>query len=240
MFSALLLITVAFTGCRSWWGPDVNELIAKVKQKSDPQDKAKNVKTAIFKYDYVNDSEKGKIVILLKRYGKIKIMAKTGKEFWECAYDGKQAWEYTSGKGVRFMKEKEADELRLQAFLLAPSVNINKVFKNIELDSSEKIDGEECWKLICYPRDDFKSQPIKVYVNKKTYLIVKVIEEQDTESEVVEVVTTFKDYRNFKGFMLPYITCTKVEDDFTESKLLSVDIDRKIPDSAFKAPAAFK
>ncbi|MDD5599218.1 MAG: outer membrane lipoprotein-sorting protein [Victivallaceae bacterium] len=240
MFSALLLIAVAFTGCRSWWQPDVDEIIANVKKKSDPQNKAETVNSAIFKYDYVNDQEKGKITILLKRPGKIKIMSRIGKDFWECAFDGKKAWEYASDKGVRFLKEKETNEVRLQAFLLAPSINIRQIFKKIQVECSEKVDGEDCWKLICQPSDDFKSQPIKVYVDKKTYLIVKAIEEQDTESEVIEVVTTFKDYRRFRGFMLPVITITKVDDDLTESRLVRVELNREIPDSAFTAPEAYK
>lgn len=240
IFSVSLLLAAAFAGCCTWWQPDISELIAKVQKLSDPQDKAKTVNTAIFKYDYTNDLEKGKITILLKRPGKIKIMAKSGKDFWECAFDGKNAWEYTNDKGVRFLKEKETNEVRLQAFLLAPSININRVFKKIKVDCSEKVDGEDCWKLICQPREDFKSQPLKVYVSKKTLLIVKAIEEQDTESEVIEVTTAFKDYRNFEGFLLPALTITKIDDDITESRLQSVEINHKIPDSAFTAPEALK
>ncbi|MFA6715986.1 MAG: hypothetical protein WC082_15040 [Victivallales bacterium] len=240
VFSALLLIAVAFTGCRTWWQSDVDEIVANVKKKSDPQNKAESVNSAIFKYDYINDLEKGKITILLKRPGKIKVMFRVGKDFWECAFDGQRAWEYTNDKGLRFLKEKETNEVRLQAFLLLPSINIKQIFKKIRVECSEKVGREDCWKLICHPRDDFKSQPIKVYVAKKTYLIVKAVEEQDTENEVIEVVTSFRDYRNFKGFMLPVLTITKIEDDLTESKLVSVEINREIPDSAFAAPEVFK
>jgi len=241
MFFALLLIAVSFTGCACFkCQPDVDEIVAKVKKKNDPQGKAQTVKTAIFKYNSVNDAEKSKITILLKRPGKIKIISRTGKEFWECAFDGKKAWEYSNAGGVRLLTGGEAEEVRLQAFLLAPSINIKKVFKNIEVSGSTKIDGQDCWKLICQPQDEFRSQPLIVFVTKKTSLIVRAIEKQDKKDEVIEVTTSFKDYRMFGNFLLPVTTITKVDDDSTVSTLVEVVLDQEIPDSVFTAPQAFK
>ena len=241
MFFALLLIGVSFTGC-AWLNcqSDVDEIVAKVKKKNDPQNKAKTINTAVFKYTCVNDAEKSKITILLKRPGKIKIMSRTGKEFWECAFDGKKAWEYTNSGGVRFLTDAESNEVRLQAFLLSPSIDIKKVFKSIKIDGSTKIGGQDCWKLICQPKEGFKSQAITVFVTKKTSLIIKVIEKQDTVDAVIEVVTSFKKYKMFKDFLLPTKTFTKVDDDITESTLVGIELNQKIPDSVFAAPNALK
>jgi len=241
MFFALLLIGVSFAGCSYFkCQTDVDEIVAKVRKANDPQNKAKTIKTAIFKYSCVNGPEKSKIKILLKRPNKIKIISRTGKEFWECAYDGKKAWEYTNSRGVRLLSGTEANEVRLQAFLLAPSIDINKVFKNITIDTSVKINGQDCWKLICQPKDDFKSQPITVFVTKKTNLIIKAIEKHDEKDVVIKVVTFFKDYKMFKGFLLPTKTITKVDNDSTESTLVGISLNQKIPNSVFAAPNAFK
>ena len=241
VFFALLLIAVSFTGCACFkCQPDVDDIIAKVKKKNDPHNKAQTVETAILKYDSVNDAEKSKIIILLKRPGKIKIISRTGKEFWECAFNGKKAWEYSNASGVRLLTGAEADEVRLQAFLLAPSINIKKVFKSIDVSGSTKIAGQDCWKLICQPQDEFKSQPLTVFVTKKTSLIVRAVEEQDKKGEVIEVVTSFKDYKMFGDFLLPVTTITNVDDDSTVSTLMEVALDQEIPDSVFTAPQAFK
>ena len=241
MFFALLLIGISFTGCVCFRSqPDVAEIIAKVKKKNDPQNKSKTINTAIFKYNCVNGSEKSKITVLLKRPGKIKIMARAGKEFWQCAFDGKSAWEYTNSGGVRFLTNAESDEIRLQAFLLAPSIDIKKIFKNIKIDGSAKIAGRDCWKLICQPKDSFKSQTIIVFVTKETSLIIKVIEKQDTADTVVKVVTSFKKYKFFKAFLLPVKTITRVDNDVTESTLAGIALNQKIPDSVFATPNALK
>ncbi len=242
MFFVLLLIGVSFTGC-AWLKcqPDVNEIIAKVKKKNDPGDNAQNITTAIFKYNCVNDAEKSKITILLKRPGKIKIMFRTGKEFWECSFDGKKAWEYSNSKGLRFLKEAKSNEIRLQAFLLSPSIDIKKVFKSIKIDGSVKVGGQDCWKLLCQPSDTFKSQVITVFVTKKTSLIIKAIEEHDEDNgDVIKVVTIFKEYTMFKGFLLPVKTITEVDGDVTESILSGVALNREIPNSVFAAPGVFK
>lgn len=241
MLFILLLIGISFTGCTCLkCQPDVNEIVARVKKENDPRDKAQSINTAIFKYHCVNKAEKSKLTILLKRPNKIKIMSRTGKEFWQCAFDGKKAWEYSNAEGVRFLSDKEADEVRLQAFLMAPSIDIKKVFKSIRIDGSAAIDGQDCWKLVCQPSDVFKSQPITVFVTKKTNLIIRVIEEQDKEDTVVTVVTSFKNYKMFKDFLLPTITITNVDDDITESRLTGVVLNQEMPDSAFVAPKVFK
>jgi outer membrane lipoprotein-sorting protein len=237
----LLLIAVSFTACNCFVShPNVDDIVAKVKKKNDPQGKAETVKTAIFKYNCVNDNEKSKITILLKRPNKIKIMSRAGKEFWICGYNGKKAWEYNNFQGVRTLTNSEANEVRLQAFLLAPSIKIKKVFKSIKIDCSETIDGEDCWKLICQPKDDFKSQPIIVFITKKTDLIVRAIEKHDEKDVVITVVTSFKDYKMFKGFLLPTKTITKVDNDVTESTLSGIALNQGIPDSVFVAPKVFK
>ena len=241
-FFVALLIAGSFTGC-AWLKcqPDVNELIARVKQKNDPGDKAKNITNAIFKYNCVNDEEKSRVIILLKRPGKIKIISRAGNEFWECAFDGKRAWEYSNTKGLRFLKDAKSNEIRLQAFLLSPSIDIKKVFKDIKIDGSVKVDGQDCWKLLCQPADTFKSQVITVFVTKKTNLIVKAIEKQDEDNgDVVKVVTTFKEYKMFDGFLLPVKTITEVEGDVTESTLADIILDEEIPDYIFAAPDIFK
>ncbi len=242
VFFVSLLIIGSFTGC-TWikCQPDVNEIIIRVKKKNDPGDKAKNIKSAIFKYSCVNDNEKSRITILLKRPGKIKIISRTGSEFWECAFDGKRAWEYSNTKGLNFLKEAKSNEIRLQAFLLSPSIDIKKVFKNIKIDGSAKIGGEDCWKLLCQPADTFKSQAIIVFVTKKTNLIVKAIEEHDEDDgEVIQVVTLFKEYKMFQGFLLPVKTITEIDGDVTESTLVDIILDDEIPDSVFAAPDVFK
>jgi outer membrane lipoprotein-sorting protein len=220
--------------------PDVNEIIAMVKKKNDPLNRAENIKTAIFKYSCVNDNEKSTIKIFLKTPGKIKIISQTKDEFWECGYDGKTAWEYTNDKGVRVLTGSQVDEIRLQAFLLAPSIKIKKVFKDIKIAGSAKVDGEDCWKLTCQPAEEFKSQPLTVFVTKKTSLIVKAIEEQDTDDGIVKVTSIFKDYRKYNDFLLPVKTITRVEDDSTESTLTGVMMNLDIPDSEFAPPQGFK
>ncbi|MBU8901882.1 MAG: outer membrane lipoprotein-sorting protein [Victivallales bacterium] len=241
MFSALLLIGLSFTSC-TWikCQTNVDDIVAKVKQKNDPQNKAKTVKTAIFKYRCINGLEKSRLTILLKRPDKIKIMSRFGKEFWQCAFNGKKAWEYSNAGGVRLLSGAEANEVRLQAFLLAPSIDIKKVFKSIKIDSSEKIAGQDCWKLICQPKDGFKSQAITVFVTKKTDLIVKVIEKHDEAKALITVVTCFKNYKMFKGFLLPTKTITEIDGDMTESTLVGIALNQNIPDSVFTAPKTFK
>lgn len=241
MFVALLLIGVSFTGCACLkCEPSADDIVAKVKKKNNPQNKAKTVNTAIFKYNCVNGPEKSRLTILLKRPNKIKIMDRTGKEFWQCGFNGQKAWEYTNSAGIRLLTGAEANEVRLQAFLLAPSIDIKRVFKSITVGGSAKIDGQDCWEMICQPKDGFKSQAITVFVTKKTNLIVKVIEKHDEANVVITVVTLFKNYKMISGFLLPIKTITKIDGDMTESTLIGVALNQDIPNSTFNAPRAFK
>ena len=241
LFFALVLMAACFCGCQSMKSePDVDEIIARVKKKNDPFGRAETIKTAIFKYGCLNDKEKSSIKIFLKAPDKIKITSQTGNEFWECGYDGKTAWEYTNATGVRVLTGSQVDEVRLQAFLLSPSIKIKKVFKDIKVAGSDKVDGEDCWKMICQPADEFKSQPIIVFVTKKNYLIVKAIEEQDTDEGIVKVTSIFKDYRSFNNFLLPVKTITQIEGDSTESTLTGVMVNLDIPDSEFAPPQDFR
>ena len=117
----VLLSSFAFVGCdRTSKQPNIEELIAKVRAKNDPQNRQKDVKTAFLKYTSLTGKEKTEITILVKRPGKVKIMTMTGKSFWECAFDGKKAWEYSNFDGLRYLTDMEQNEVRLQAFLLAP------------------------------------------------------------------------------------------------------------------------
>jgi outer membrane lipoprotein-sorting protein len=241
MFFTLLSIGVFFTACVcTEKGLTVDEIVDRVKKKNDPQGKAETVKAAIFKYSCANKSEKSKITIFIKRPGKLKIVNTKGEEFWVFGYDGNTAWEYTNEKGVRYLNESERNEIRLQAFLLSPSINIKKVFKDIKLTGNAVVDGEECWELVCTPEDVFKSQPIVAFVTKKTYLIVKIVEEQDIENGTVKVVTFFKNYKNYKGFLLPELSITKIDGEFTESTLEKVAINPVVADSEFETPVIFE
>lgn len=231
----------AISGC-IWTQPEpkVSDIVAMVKHKNDPYNKRGTFKSAVSRYKCRNDNEESYLTIVSKRPGMAKIMYRMKDEFWECGFNGKKAWQYDNRSGMRELTEAQTNEIRLQAYLLVPSINIEKVFKEILLLGSEDLNGRACWKLKCQPRDEFKSQPIIVYVNKEDKTIVKLIEKQDTKDAFINVVTIFSKYKMYKYFYLPSEIVTKVDDDVTESKLLTVQLNLDIPDSAFTPPQSFK
>ncbi|MDD5697600.1 MAG: hypothetical protein PHH77_03190 [Victivallaceae bacterium] len=241
LFYVAVAVGAGFSGC-TWIKsqPGVNEIIDQVKRQNDPQNKIHTVKTAVLKYNCRCKTEKMTITVLLKQPGKISIRYQMGKDFQKCAFDGRTAWEYSHSRGLRYLPESERNEIRLQAFLLAPAIDIKTVFKDIKLAGSVEINKQDCWKLICQPADIFQSQSITVFVSKHPVRIVRIIEQQDTEDKVIEVDTSFSSYLLFEGFLMPEKAVTKIGDELTESTLISVTLNREIPDSVFAAPEMFK
>ncbi len=189
------------TGCTTT--QSITEIMSKVEKAYTPGIKQKKLKTEIAVATLQRDKLAGKLTMKLKVPDKIRMKLVTPKETVLKGYDGKTAWEYTSKKGVRIIKGEELDEAKLQAKLLSPAMKMQKIFSSIKLESIEKVMDKKCWKLNCQPQSEYRSQPIILFVDTSSCLIVKMVETVDTADGTTKVKTYFSDYRNVGGVMCP-------------------------------------
>ena len=232
-FFAGLLALLA--GCATT-STNITKILDKMDKAYTPAMKPGSLKTEIATGTFQQDKRIGQLTMKLKAPDKIRMQLVTPKKTIIKGYDGKTAWEFTSDKGVRIVKGEELDEARLQARLLSPSMKMRKLCSSIKLDGTEQVIGKTCWKLVCQPVAELRSQPITLYVDTKTCLIIKMVEIIDTETGTGEVKTYLGDYRNAGGVMCPMAIHTFNGNTLTEIKFKSIKWNKPIDDLDFAPP----
>lgn len=228
------------TGCQSTFSPQVENLLAKMRTKVDPQGKLEKTESKIVNGVFRRNSKDKGATISIKiqspdmlRYD----IVIPGEESLVKAFDGKKSWEYSTKRGYRELTGYELRSIKFQAALLNPQKKAEQIFSNITFDGEAKVMGQTCFKLICQPKKEFDVKPITLLVDKKTYLLRKRIEQQgDENTGFFTVKTILHDYKSFDGILVPQTIVSYVNGDVMEYDVTSVKWNEKIPINAFDPP----
>ena len=242
----LLLMTAAVTlflsaGCNCPWfkqKEDADSIFAKMQKAIDVSDKQKTIKSAVIVYDtHLGKKEQSKITLKVKDKTGIRLEIRSGKSLVVRACNAKGGWEYATGKGLRMLNSKEIRELKIEASYLSPTIKFDRLFASAKLEGSEKIEGVDNWKLICYPYDKYKISSITMFVDKKTYLVTKTIE-ANSKNEEEDITTYYGNYVEYHGIVMPFMMVAQLGERIVEFKLISAEWNAEIANSEFAVPEA--
>jgi len=121
-------------------------------------------------------------------------------------YDGQKAWMILPLSGLdqaQAMSPEEARDAREQADIdLSPLVDPAAKGYTVELLGRESgVGGKESWKLRVRPRE---GQPRTMYLDARTFLVVRIEESRTIDGKEEDFVTTVGDYRSVGGLLFPY------------------------------------
>ncbi|MFN8256220.1 MAG: hypothetical protein U0W24_11055 [Bacteroidales bacterium] len=103
------------------------------------------------------------------------------------------------------MPEEEYNRSKYQIFISDPLINSSEKGFTVELAGSEKVKDADAFKIkitnIANKSESF------YYVDKTSYLILKVTAKVDMMGQQTDVITNFSNYQKTSiGFLIPYVT----------------------------------
>ena len=239
-----LALLLAFTGCQSAFSPQVDSILTKMKNKIDPQGKlaTTTTKTITGKFRNNTKDKPATVTIKIKNPDLIRYeIIIPGKESIVKAYDGKVAWSFSTKEGYKDIKGQAFNVLKFQAAFLNPSKKPRSIFESIKITGEDKVMGQMCYKAICVPKAEFKSDPITMFIDKKTNLLKKRIEFlKDHKGNSVKVSTIMTNYKSFEGILSPQTIISYINGEVMEYEVTSVKWNEEIHISAFDPPTTFK
>jgi outer membrane lipoprotein-sorting protein len=236
-------LAVAVTGC-SLFSPNItkDKLLANIKKAVDPGNKLANVKTKILTGE-VNRGVKlkpARIIIKIKYPNKWQMLAAVPKKgIFIRSYDGKNGWEFSTQNGYKQLTGSALDELKLQTALAANHSDLKSILKSIEFAGEAKVVGESCYKLIAIPKDIYRSEPLTLYVNKKTFLPFMRQEQYDGSQGKFEMSTILSDYQRHDGVMIPMTRIIEFNHNLIDITIKSIEFNSYIDDADFIQPEQF-
>ena len=238
---ASIAAAVALCGCQSVvFSPEVDELIVKIRMAKDPNGVLQRVDTKVVKGTFRTDTKRKPMPMTLtfKKPGKMRVDVETPSGKFVKVYDGKTGWSFFPGNKLKILSGTALDETKLQAKLLSPGMKLSEIFETIKLDGESEVAGRKCYKLVGQPKKIFNSDPISIFVDKETNLILKREEVIHTaKGKRLQVSTLFNDYRSAGGVMMARNIISYVEDDIAEFNVDSVVWDENVNDSFFSVPS---
>jgi len=126
-------------------------------------------------------------------------------------FDGSRGWKLRPFLGRHEVEPFTPDELRTaaqQAELDGPLLDFRSKGEKVELEGTETVEGRETFKLKV---TSGKDQVRRVWVDKETFLDVRVDGTRKMDGKQRPVWTYFRDYRKVNGLMIPHLLETTVE-----------------------------
>jgi outer membrane lipoprotein-sorting protein len=178
-------------------------------------------------------------VLELKRPHKTRVEIEFENEKAIQVFDGNQGWKLRPYLGRKDVESFTPDELRAastESSLDGPLVDYAAKGTRVDLDGVEKVEGRDAYKLKLTMKD---GNVRHLWVDGQTFLEVKVEgvpRRLDRRMRHVEIY--YRDYKNVKGLMIPYVLETTVQGVKRSYKMTieSVVVNPKLDDSLFKAP----
>ncbi len=218
--------------------PASEEIMAKIQKAADPDGKSKTVFSAEIKAKLkMFDGAEGNLNVIVKKPDLIRIQVQSGDSLMLRAYNGKTAWELSGKAPLRNLAPEELDSLRFQAYNILPDSNFDELFSKMEPQGSAEIAGGKCYKVLCTPKEQFKSSPLTLYVDQKTFFVLKSEQKQKIRDQETEMATSFEDYENCDGIMMPMIIVSEADGKIREVSIESVEWNPELDESIFNPPA---
>lgn len=153
-------------------------------------------------------------------------------------YDGKHGWKLRPFLGRHEAENYTADELKLasnEQELDGPLIDYDRKDNKVELDGSEQVEGRDAFKLkVTLPNKEIRH----VWIDKETYLDVKIDGIRKMDGKPRAMTTYFRDYKDVNGLKIPHLLETRVEGVAAPERILveKVQINAKLEDQDFEKP----
>lgn len=213
------------------------EIMARVEKAIDPENKSKDIKTQVTKFTMLVPMQGMKFngISKFKAPGmnvtKVELpgMMKT----IQC-FDGENAWEFSNLQGLRKISGKELNFVKLNTALESPINTFRDVFSSTELQGTEKIEGSDCYKIVCTPKKDFKIETkITVWIEKKTFYPKQLSLVAQTQRGAIPSKAISRDFKKINGKIYAMETTLYQLGSKMVIKLESVESNVKLDDKDF-------
>jgi outer membrane lipoprotein-sorting protein len=221
----------------------VDELVAKNIQARGGADKIKAVKSARTTGKMVmGQGIEAPFVMMEKRPNQTRMeftfQGMTGLQ----AYDGKNGWSlmpFMGKKEPEAVPEEENKLMEEQADMDGPLVDYKSKGHKVELLGKEQVEGADAYKL----KLTMKSGKTRtIYLDADSYLEIKMEAKRTLRGAEVEGETTYGDYKDESGLMVPHTVESGVKGSPQKQKLIfeKFETNPDLPDSLFAMPAGTK
>lgn len=218
----------------------VDELVAKNIQARGGADKIKAVKSARTTGKMVmGQGIEAPFVMMEKRPNQTRMeftfQGMTGLQ----AYDGKNGWSlmpFMGKKEPEAVPEEENKLMEEQADMDGPLVDYKTKGHKVELLGKEQVEGADAYKL----KLTMKSGKTRtIYLDADSYLEIKMEAKRTLRGAEVEGETTYGDYKDEGGLMVPHTVESGVKGTAQKQKLIfeKFEMNPDLPDSLFAMPA---
>ena len=225
-------------------GITLDKLLNNIDKATDPENKARDVKTVITKYEgSVSMQEiKMQITTMFKSPDKSKTVVKAGENMPDSIelFNGQEGWTVVPGMGVRQINGPQLDFMKFTAKMSNPANRMRDIFPKIEVAPAlEKIDGKDCYKLTCQTDPKLKQLPLAIYIDSVTFLPAKMVIMVFTDMGQIPGTTFYSNYKNMDGMVIATEQKTQTMGMEMSTKLVSIKYNEKIEDFEFELPKEF-
>lgn len=234
IFGALL-----FSACLSATAISTDEILDEMQKVYDPEGKCKTVKSSLMKISITIPAQKIKMSCVQKfkePNRQISLTEIPGVLQITQVFDGKSGWETSSVAGVRLITGKELDFLKFNTATSSIKNMPKDIFSKFELREDALVNGAECYQLIMTPKEDFNCEPVKLFVDKKTFLTKKIEMTIVSAQGEFPSVAVMENHKVFNGLLIP----DKVSTESVGTKMIQtlemIELNVEIDDSEFKMP----
>jgi len=221
----------------------VDELVAKNLQARGGADKIKAVKSTRTTGKMVmGQGMEAPFVISEKRPNQTRMeftfQGMTGVQ----AYDGKNGWTlmpFMGKKEPEAVPEEENKLMEEQADMDGPLVDYKAKGHKVELVGKEQVEGADAYKLKLTMKN---GKTRTIYLDADSYLEIKMEAKRTVRGAEVDGETTYGDYKEESGLMVPHTIETGVKGAPQKQKLIleKFEMNMDLPDSLFAMPAGTK
>ena len=154
-------------------------------------------------------------------------------------YDGKNGWQIMPFQGKKDPEPMGADDLKdaeEQADFDGPLVDYKEKGNTVELMGKESVEGGDAYKL----KVTLKNGDIRyIYIDPDSFLDIKTDAKRTIRGAEQEIETTFGDYKDVDGMMMPFSIEASMKGPMPKQKLTieKVEVNPQVEDSQFKMPA---
>lgn len=154
----------------------------------------------------------------------------------ESGSDGDVFWERSAITGARIKDGEEREEI-LRASQFNPHLNWRKLYDTAETSGIEKVDGEDCLKLVLTPKG---GSPVTEFYSRKTGLLLKQLSVHKTAMGDIPSEVLLKDYKAVSGLTVPFTRINKFAGQEIQIRLESIEFNAEIPKARFDLPDEIK
>ena len=177
----------------------------------------------------------GPFTMIYKRPGKVRMTIEIqGMEIVQ-AFDGETAWMMNPMMGATqpmVVTGAQAEPLRESADMDGQLWNYKEKGHQVELTGTEEVNGKEAYVLRLTKSN---GNVDRYFINKETYMIDRVLSSANMNGMDMEVETILSDYRDVKGYMMPFRTLQSFGGQQGNTILFDeVKVNEKVDDAVFQ------